>query len=277
MSFSIPKVDPSLRVSFEKLSQNPVDCIRQFAEGHYPFIKNLDVSVKLVPTKESGKWKGVQCTHDKDNPSPHLTGTHVECIRHVDGDSLELSNILQSNPQYLSPMKGVHVILDIEEKAVVNLIAPASSTQKIVLNGGETYSNPLEAHLGDRENVVTRSQLQFALSKFKVSPGMVVALQFKGGEEQMESWPYLTNEAVQYLVECDFSILILNLPSMDRERDGGATSNHKLFFENPNRLIIESADLSKISVEGPVTVNFEIDRHEKFVDCASCILLTIES
>jgi hypothetical protein len=63
---------------------------------------------------------------------------------------------------------------------------------------------------------------------------------------------------------------------MDRENDGGRTSNHKILFENPQSLIIESADLSRLDRGGNIKVTFDIDHHQMLADCASCTKLEIQ-
>jgi kynurenine formamidase len=85
----------------------------------------------------------------------------------------------------------------------------------------------------------------------------------------IKNWPYLTNEAMKFIKEKGFRIIALNLPSLDREIDGGRTSNHKIFFQNENNLIIESADFSNVPL-GNIQVNLVLGDVDAFVDCATC-------
>jgi kynurenine formamidase len=45
--------------------------------------------------------------------------------------------------------------------------------------------------------------------------------------------PYLHTDAARYLVECGVQHLLLDLPSVDREEDGGALSAHHAFWQYP--------------------------------------------
>src|SRR5690606_17094599 len=46
--------------------------------------------------------------------------------------------------------------------------------------------------------------------------------------------PYLDHAAVEYLVECGVEHLLLDLPSVDREEDGGKLLAHKAFWKYPD-------------------------------------------
>jgi len=45
--------------------------------------------------------------------------------------------------------------------------------------------------------------------------------------------PYLHHEAAQYLVACGLQHLLLDLPSVDREEDGGQLLAHRAFWQYP--------------------------------------------
>ncbi len=58
--------------------------------------------------------------------------------------------------------------------------------------------------------------------------------------------PYLTEQAAQYIRECGIRHLILDLPSIDREKDEGKMAAHKAFWNfyntpDPNATITEMA------------------------------------
>jgi hypothetical protein len=62
---------------------------------------------------------------------------------------------------------------------------------------------------------------------------------------------------------------------VDRESDGGLTSNHKILFQKSDRLIVESADLSRLTVTGDVEVEISVDPQKLLTDCASLTKLNI--
>ena len=92
-------------------------------------------------------------------------------------------------------------------------------------------------------------------------------IHIEGGEHNNTSWPFLTNEAIELLVDTlGFDVIVLNIPSMDREVDGGVTPNHEIVFSNPNNLIIETAKLEDVP-EGWNRVVLNINPHAKYKDC----------
>lgn len=251
-----------------------VDCVRRYVDN-LPFVGKSQPSLKLIPELINGEWKGVQCTHSSEKQSHHLTGTHIECSRHVIQESPSIQNIFQANSRYLKKMDGVHLKVT-PEKQSIREISSSGTKQVIHFSGGETYALPLEMKVGDLEKIVTKEALIKAIGQYKVTPGSIILLQFDGCEEDVTDWPYLTTEATQYLFDLKTSILALNIPSIDRERDDGKTSNHKIFFQNPDNLIIESALFTKLPT-GPVSVELSIDHSSMDIDCAVCTHLIVES
>lgn len=249
------------------MSLRTIDCLRVFPFDQLPFIGNSQAPLSLHPTFSESAWKGVECTHSLENPSPHLTGTHMECKRHVNSDAPELSLVI---PDLTKPLAGVHRILQTEKLQVIKRTENA-----IGFEGGESYSIPQDVPTESYEEVVTLKALENAFPDKHLYKDKVIALQYKDAERRLTNWPYMTNEAVMYLVAMDVSHLILNVPSMDRERDGGCTSNHKLFFENPYRLIVESASLSRLPNPGNITIQMGINRQQLLADCTSLTRLEI--
>ena len=48
--------------------------------------------------------------------------------------------------------------------------------------------------------------------------------------------PYLLKEAAKYISEINIKHLLIDLPSIDREEDGGKLSAHKLFWGFPDNI-----------------------------------------
>ena len=48
--------------------------------------------------------------------------------------------------------------------------------------------------------------------------------------------PYIHHEAIAYLVECGIKHLLIDLPSVDREEDGGKLLAHKAFWQYPDKV-----------------------------------------
>jgi hypothetical protein len=48
--------------------------------------------------------------------------------------------------------------------------------------------------------------------------------------------PFVHHEAISYLVECGIKHLLIDLPSVDREEDGGKLLAHKAFWQYPDNV-----------------------------------------
>lgn len=135
--------------SSSHLTFKPVNCLR-FIDGYLPFIGSSTEPLELHPHCEEGVWTGVACTHTPQKPSPHLIGTHVECISHVDENGAELSTILKRSPHFLQPLKGIHIVLEEESFEVVSKL-----NHQIEFTNGETYELKAELSVGSYEKVIT--------------------------------------------------------------------------------------------------------------------------
>lgn len=212
--------------------------LERIIQGVLPFIGTSEKPIDFTPDQtEKGEWLGVRCQHSKSSASPHLTTTHVESAAHVSGYGKTIYAVLNDNPTYHKPMQCQHVQV---APALVKIekVTEQDEVKTLTFATGDTYKlhskEPFNAP--EQELVVTRAQLEATLLK---QDTQVILISFKGYEDCVTNWPYLTNDAVRLLVEKGVRIVGLNIPSMDREVDGGMTSNHKILFDDENRLIIE--------------------------------------
>jgi arylformamidase len=167
-----------------------------------------------------GRWIGdvraggsVNC--ERLSLVPHCNGTHTECVGHLTTDRLAVHEVLRGG---LSLARLVSV-------------RPRPS-------GGCGESQDPEA--APAEPVVTRAALAAALATL---PGAADALvvrtlpndaaklgrRYEGGAPAA----YFTPEAAAYVVAIDVRHLIVDLPSLDRARDGGRLVAHRAFWGLP--------------------------------------------
>lgn len=225
----------------EKAGQaTSVVSIRKTYEGSLPFIGDSNATVSLVPEPNGSGWIGVQCIHSELVRSPHLTGSHIESARHVFGDGMAVKEVLLN---YKTPLNALHVQLEAQQIAI-DQIESLGQVITFRFASGDTYQLVHKETFTDfpTDYVITRAQLQEAIGDLKEK---VVLICLTGHEQTIHNWPYLTNDAVDLLVEKGVEIIGLNIPSFDRETDGGLTSNHKRFFADQTHLIVESLALEK--------------------------------
>ncbi len=129
--------------------------------------------------------------------NPHAHGTHTECVGHITED-------------FYSVNKQLKQFFFLAE--VVSVAAEQS---------GEG-------------TVISKKQLQFALGNKKrdaiiirTLPNMKDKLSYQYSKT---NWTYLDEEAVAYLVKKGIKHLLYDLPSVDREEDGGALKAHRAFW-----------------------------------------------
>ena len=134
--------------------------------------------------------------------NPHGNGTHTECVGHIARERYVLGDCLKE----------------------MHFFAKLASLY------------PQKTDAGDR--VILRSQLEEALAKNEADALIIRTLpnddlktrtNYSGANP-----PYLHHEAAQYIVACGVQHLLLDLPSVDREEDGGQLLAHKAFWQYPD-------------------------------------------
>jgi kynurenine formamidase len=129
--------------------------------------------------------------------NPHAHGTHTECVGHI---TEEFHSINQS-------LNGFFFLAELIS------IAPK---------------------LQNDDWVISSHILELALQKKK--PTTLVIRTMPNGRKKLSRHysgtnpPYLLEEAVQFLVEIGVEHLLIDLPSVDKEKDGGKLLSHKAFW-----------------------------------------------
>ncbi len=146
---------------------------------------------------------------------PHGNGTHTETMGHVTHPAPPIGQTLR----------------DILVPATLISVAPQA-----LAASGESYPEPLAAE----DKVVTRARLARALEGADAAWCEALAVRTVphdaakvhasyGGTNP----PYFTSEAMRFVREVGVRHLLVDLPSVDREEDAGALSNHRIFWGLP--------------------------------------------
>lgn len=134
--------------------------------------------------------------------NPHAHGTHTECVGHI---TREFRSVSAQMP----PVFCLAHLISIVPKE---------------LNGDRVISDDL---LRDVLPLVH-------------APGLIVRTRPHDATKRTRNYtgtnfPYLTREAMQLIVSRGVSHLLVDLPSVDREEDGGALLAHRAFWDGENR------------------------------------------
>ena len=135
--------------------------------------------------------------------NPHAHGTHTECVGHI---SKEFYSVNQALKQFFF-------------LAEVVTIAP------------EKYQDDF---------VVSRKQLQYVLGNKKRQALVIRTLpntkQKLTRQYSNTNPPYLLEQAARFLVDKEIEHLLIDLPSVDKERDAGALLAHKAFWYDKGKI-----------------------------------------
>lgn len=190
----------------------------------------LDVSIPLIPNSvgpncfyapppeaaplQSGDFIG---SVNKGSPvnfynlkiNPHGNGTHTECVGHISKEPYSIRNALE---KFVFPCRLISLF-------------------------------PEKIDNGDR--VVTLKGIQAALDGISLPEALAIrtlpnsevklAFNYSGTNP-----PYLQREAIEYLVDKGVQHLLVDLPSVDKEKDEGKLYGHKAFWKYPDSIRTEA-------------------------------------
>lgn len=153
--------------------------------------------------------RGASCNCRSVTLIPHCNGTHTESVAHLTLDTLAIESIV--------PLQPV--------PAVLVTVAPVEATS----TGEGTDPAPRP---GDR--VVTAEAIARAWPRgWPADFPAPEALVLRTGDGAGSPPPYLTREAAALAAARGIRHLVLELPSVDREDDGGRLAGHREFFGLP--------------------------------------------
>jgi len=191
-------------------------------------------SPKIEPHTEEGfigkVSEGSSTNFNDISFNPHAHGTHTECIGHITEESYSINKQLS----------------DYFFLAEVVTIAP------------EKYQNDL---------VVSRKQIQYVIGNKKCEALIIRTLpnlQEKLSRKYSDTNPpYLLEEAAQYLVDRGVNHLLIDLPSIDKEKDNGALLAHRAFWQVEGNLrtkatITEFIYVNNTIMDGTYILNLQL-------------------
>jgi arylformamidase len=181
-----------------------------------------------VPGFSGSVEHGASCNCQTLTLIPHCNGTHTECVGHLTREPVDAHRVA---PLGLLPA----LLVSVEP-------ADAATTKE---------STDPAPHAGDR--LITRHALaegwSAAATQTRVPPELRPSAPFapralvirtlpnrpdKQHQDYSDSTPpYLSRQAAELLVERGIEHLVVDLPSIDRSRDEGRLTAHRIFFGLP--------------------------------------------
>ena len=140
----------------------------------------------------------------------HCTGTHTECVGHIDNSGTMITDVC---PKGFIPATLVSV------KPI-----PANHIT-------ESYHVPLS----DKDRIITQEMLVKKLAGKSFESLILRTLPNTENKKSLNydenPAPFLTHDAIDFITEIGVQHLLIDLPSIDRANDGGQLRNHHRFFQ----------------------------------------------
>jgi arylformamidase len=162
--------------------------------------------------------------------NPHAHGTHTECVGHI---SEEFHSVNKSLKRFFFFAEVISVTPDKKDKDEVIL----ASELKILL----ADKHPEALVIRTLPNSTTKKTKQYSNT----------------------NWPYLEAAAAEYIRELGVSHLLIDLPSVDKEKDNGKLLAHKAFWNFPDATRLDATITEFIYVpdhieDGSYLLNLQI-------------------
>ena len=234
------------------------------------FFKPIDISIPLttdedcvsawhVPSMKiepivAGDWigdvnKGGSVNFKNITFNPHGNGTHTECVGHISKENYSI------NKTFLR-------FLFIAELVTI-----------------------LPEQLDNGDFVITQKQLVHALKDIENTEAIVIRTLSNGLNKLRMQYrntnpPYILKEAIDYLNELGVEHLLIDLPSVDKEVDGGKLEAHHAFWKYPtdvqtHKSITEMIYVSNEIIDGTYLLNIQIASFENDASPSKPILYKI--
>ncbi|MTI33317.1 cyclase family protein [Xanthovirga aplysinae] len=185
----------------------------------------------------SGKFigsvaQGGPVNHQKISLTPHGNGTHTECYGHISSDNNATLNRLLQNFHFLAELISVKPELTTSGDEVISLASIKGALKET-----------------EAEAIIIRTQPNEVGKKKKIWSGT--------------NPPYFDPNAIEYLASIGINHLLTDLPSLDRELDGGKLNAHKAFWQFPestrkNATITELIFVENHVKDGVYLLNLQI-------------------
>ena len=163
-----------------------------------PSIQAAEVDGAIISVKA-----GASVNFNSIQFNPHAHGTHTECVGHI---TKEVHSINKNLKQFFF-------------FAEVITVAPEKS--------GSDF-------------VISKKQLQFAIGNKKRDAIVIRTMPNTKEKKSMHyshtNWPYLEEEAAIYLKSKGIKHLLIDLPSVDKEKDDGYLLCHHAFWNTSGKL-----------------------------------------
>jgi arylformamidase len=203
---------------------SPIDISIPLKEEQQPHVNAFYLPDVRYQAAESGNFvgsvqRGGSCNVNNIFFSPHGNGTHTECIGHITKDKYSINDCLK----------------DFFFMALLITVTPEQS---------------------DGDKIISKEQLQKQIGNHRPEALLIRTLpndeSKKAKNYSGKNPPYIHHEAAALVCELGIKQLLIDLPSMDKEDDGGKLLAHRAFWNYPTEPRIHSTITELIYVPSSV-------------------------
>jgi arylformamidase len=212
---------------------------RQFDNISVQLDEPVDISIPLIPGEqgvncfyapwpeawpvESGDFigdtrKGGAVNFFNLKVNPHGNGTHTECVGHI---AHERINIYES-------LRRFHFFARL-----------ASVYPRKQENGDRIIA------LEDVREIIAPESAEALILRTMPNDARKCRMNYSGTNP-----PYISADAMQYIVDCGIMHLLVDLPSVDREEDGGKLAAHRIFWQYPGPSVRKECTITELIYVG---------------------------
>ncbi len=209
-----------------------------------------------IEPQQLGDWKGsiekgASVNFNRIAFNPHSHGTHTENIGHILSDVPSVNETLN---QYFF-------------KATLITVKPTRNEIDFQITKSILEHSIKSNDLGDALIIRT-------------TPNSSVAKKTK--DHSHTNWPYFTKEAMEYIVSLKVEHLLVDTPSVDKEKDNGKLVAHHTFWQTQRYIRLEATITEFIFVpneikDGSYLLNLQVAAFENNAAPSRPILFKFES
>ncbi len=214
---------------------SPIDISIPLKGEQEPHVSAFHLPDVTYRAAESGTFvgsvqRGGSCNVNNIFFSPHGNGTHTECIGHITKERYSINDCLK-------------------EFFFMTLLISISPEQR------------------DADKIISKEQLQKQIGNHRPDALLIRTLpndeSKKARNYSGTNPPYLHHEAAAFVCEAGIKQLLIDLPSMDREDDGGKLLAHRAFWNYPaapriNSTITELIYVPSNVADGTYFLNLQV-------------------
>ncbi|TXK75962.1 cyclase family protein [Mesonia sp. K4-1] len=221
------------------------------AEKNNPSAWYVDAP-KIQPVKD-GDWvakvsEGASVNFNNIYFNPHAHGTHTECVGHISEEFYSINDCLK---QFFFTAKII-------------TLTPEALGEDLVFSKRQIEQ---KFRQGEAQAIIIRTHPNSEAKKNR--------------QYSHTNWPYLLEEAAEYLKECGVEHLLIDLPSVDKEKDDGKLLAHHAFWNYPENTRFSATITEMIYVpenvaDGNYLLNLQIASFQNDASPSKPVLYKIE-